>query len=373
MAVITEDGVRKLAELRSETSPVVSCYLDVDGARLTVRKAYEQELERLVRSAGSRPELAAATRDDLRRMEDHVKAGIDRSRTRGLAMFSCAEIGLWEVVELPVPVYNRIVLDPSPAVLQLESALGRLERFAVLLVDKARARIFVYGGGELIDRSEMIGDSSRDLDIRGLRDQGFDREQHHVEELTNQHIRNAASATFEVFRAHGFEHLSVGAPDEIVQVVEHELHPYLRDRLAPRIMVDVAAGPDEIRVAAAEVQVQVEKLREAAVVSRLRDAVGSANKGVAGLDDTLAALVERRVDTLVVSRGYTETGWRCPKCGALYPKGPRCPVDDTEMVHLDDVVEATVDVAFRQSCRVEVCTDNADLDVLGRIGALLRF
>lgn len=373
MAVITEDGVRKLAELRSEDGPVVSCYLDVDGARLTVRKAYEQELERLVRSIASRSELAPSVRGDLRRIEDHVKAGIDRSHTRGLAMFSCESIGLWEVVELPVPVYNRIVVDPSPAVLQLESALGRLERFAVLLVDRARARIFVYESGELIDRSEMLGDSSRDLDVRGLRDQGFDREQQHVEELTNQHIRNAASATFELFRSKGFEHLSVGAPEGIVQSVEHELHPYLRDRLAPRIAVDVGAADEEIRVAAAEVQRRVEELHEADVVAKLRDAIGSGTRGVAGLDATLGALAERRVDSLVVSRGYTETGWRCPKCANLYPKGPRCPVDDTEMIHLDDVVEATVDAAFRQSCKVEVCTDNADLDVLGRIGALLRY
>ena len=39
----------------------------------------------------------------------------------------------------------------------------------------------------------------------------------------------------------------------------------------------------------------------------------------------------------------------------------------------DDVVEEAVQEALSQSCHVEVCHDNADLDVLGRIGALLRF
>jgi hypothetical protein len=43
------------------------------------------------------------------------------------------------------------------------------------------------------------------------------------------------------------------------------------------------------------------------------------------------------------------------------------------MEQADDVVEEAVQEALNQSCRLEVCRDNADLDVLGRIGALLRF
>ncbi len=53
--------------------------------------------------------------------------------------------------------------------------------------------------------------------------------------------------------------------------------------------------------------------------------------------------------------------------------GRRCKVCGREMEEIGDVVEEAVDHAMAQSCRVEVCVDNADLDVLGRIGALLRF
>jgi hypothetical protein len=38
-----------------------------------------------------------------------------------------------------------------------------------------------------------------------------------------------------------------------------------------------------------------------------------------------------------------------------------------------DVVAAAIDDALAASCRVDVCDRSADLDVLGRIGALLRF
>ena len=37
------------------------------------------------------------------------------------------------------------------------------------------------------------------------------------------------------------------------------------------------------------------------------------------------------------------------------------------------LVEEAVEVALGQSCRVITCVDNADLDVHGRVGAVLRF
>jgi len=40
---------------------------------------------------------------------------------------------------------------------------------------------------------------------------------------------------------------------------------------------------------------------------------------------------------------------------------------------VEDVVEEALDEALRQSCGVRLCVGSADLDVLGRIGALLRY
>ena len=85
------------------------------------------------------------------------------------------------------------------------------------------------------------------------------------------------------------------------------------------------------------------------------------------------ALNERRVERLLVSDGYEEEGWRCPTSGALAAVGPTSPVTGERMDRVDDVVEDAVELALNQGCKVEVCVGNADLDVLGRIGALLRY
>ena len=88
---------------------------------------------------------------------------------------------------------------------------------------------------------------------------------------------------------------------------------------------------------------------------------------------TLAAVSERRAEVLLVSDGDEEEGWRCPDTGALAAVGPTSPLTGARMDRVDDVVEDAVDLALETGCRVVTCTGNADLDVLGRIGALLRY
>ena len=93
---------------------------------------------------------------------------------------------------------------------------------------------------------------------------------------------------------------------------------------------------------------------------------------MAGLGSVLSALNERRVATLLVSNGFEESGWLCP-CGALALRGPKCPVDGQEMERVDDVVSDAVDAALLEGAHIVTCEGNADLDVHGRIGALLRY
>jgi peptide chain release factor subunit 1 len=370
---ITEDTIRQLAGFRSRGAPVVSCYLDVDGRRHRRRQDVEDELDHLlrpVRNHGRRDATAA----DFEQIERYVRDRLDRSQAKGLAIFSCSARDLFEVIPLPVSVSSRVVINSSPAIGQLEALVQELERFGVLLVDKQRARMFVFQFGELIDHSELFDAKPREYDSIGEKDLvGYDKAEDHVEELVLQHLRHAAEVAFDVFRNDGFERLTIGAPEGILPIVEALLHPYLRERRCGTIDVPVNASVADIRGAAMRLEAAVEREKEAALIARLRDAVGGGTRGVVGLEETLRALVERRVEILFVSQGYRETGWHCERCDYVCHKGPTCPVDGTQMQRVEDIVEEAVDVALSQSCKVEVCRDNADLDVLGRIGALLRY
>lgn len=387
MPAITEAVVRELAGFTGTDAPVTSLYLDVDGRRFLRSRDLEPHLDALVREASSRaasnghrgpggvPALTKTAQQsveaDLARMSDHVRSSLRRSHTRGLAMFSCSAHGFWNVVELGVPVRNRVVINHTPYVRELEAIVARRQRFAVLLADRQRARILLYELGGLVERTELIDLLPRHDDDGGelTRDQVAGRSA----AVASRHLRRAARVAFQVFREQGFDHLVIGAPDETATALERELHPYLRERIAARVSVPVAASEDEITAAALAVEADVEREREAAAVQRLRDALGAGRGGVAGLEAVLGALVARRVDTLLVSDGYEAPGWRCRGCQFVGARGPGCPVCSSTMDRVDDVVEEAVEDALAQSCRVTVCAGNADLDVLGRIGALLRY
>ena len=371
MAALTEEAIRELAGLKGTAAPVTSCYLDVDGRRFLRHRDYEMELDRLLRRARTDANGDASVAKDLERIAGFVKQGFDRSNVRGLAMFSCTADDLWRVFPLPVPVRSQLVVNHSPYVSQLEAVIDEYEPIAVLLADKQRARMFVFELGELVEKNELFEQLPRHDDDGGTWRK--DHVQSHAAELAHQHLRHAADVAFHVFQQQGFNRLILAAPDEIAGELERDLHPYLHARLVARVHLPITASEQEIREAALEVEANVERQQEAELVERLREGVATGRRGVAGLGPVLQAIVERRVDTLLVSQGYTEAGWRCPGCGFVGTVGRRCPVCQKEMHQVDDVVEEAVEDAVAQSCRVEVCVGNADLDVLGRIGALLRY
>ena len=376
MPAITENDIRDLAAFTGDKAPVTSCYLDVDGRRYIRPHDYEVQLDYMLRRARDRSGngdrgARASLEGDLKRITDHAKGGIDRSRTRGIAMFSCTAHDFWKVIELPVPVRNRVVVNHTPYVRELESVIQEYDRFAVLLADRQRARLFLFELGELVDKQEHFDGLPRHDDDKG--DWDRDHVADHTAVAVQRHLRRTAQAAFAFYQEQNFHHVILAVPDEIAGDLERELHSYLQVRIAARLKIPVTARDDEIRQAALEVEEGIERAKEAATVERLRDAVGAGTGGVAGLDPVLEALVARRVETLLVSEGYEAPGWRCRSCSFVTTRGRACPVCQKPMDQVDDVVEEAVEEGLNQSCRVELCRDNADLDVLGRIGAILRF
>jgi peptide subunit release factor 1 (eRF1) len=369
MALVTEDAVRELAAFKGKEAPVVSVYLDVDGKTHPKRQDYALALERLLRPqrATSDPSVL----EDLRRIEAHVRAGVDRSHTRGLALFACSAHDFWQAIPVAVPVHNQLVVNHTPHVRQLEAVLHNNVRFGVLVVDRQRARAFVFEQGALVDHSEQFDQLPRHDDDHGDWDRDHLRD--HTAALAHAHVRRAAQVAFALHQQRPLDHLIVAAPAELVPELERDLHSYLRDRIAARVTLPTSSSIKEIRRVAMEVDGEVERTKQAALVNRLRDRLGAGNGAVAGLGDSLTFLSQRRVETLVVSEGYVAAGWRCEGCDHLAVKGRRCPNCQGNMLPIDDVVEEAVEVALGQSTQVATCRANPDLDVLGQIGGLLRF
>ena len=139
-----------------------------------------------------------------------------------------------------------------------------------------------------------------------------------------------------------------------------------------RTGVSLAGSQREILDTVTAVATAAERQHEVELVEELRQRTAADHGGVVGLEPTLAALAERRVETLLVSEGFTAPGARCPSCGWLGPDLRQCPQCGTTNVEIDNIVEFAVTEATAQHASVEFCR-GTELDNFGRIGAIARY
>lgn len=349
-------------------------YLDVDGRRFPKLSDAEPYLESLLRSARDQADRlgqgGSDVEDGLSRIATRFKEGFDRSRTRGVAFFSSGAV--FEVVETPRPVRNQVVLNQMPSLQQLELLVATYEPLLVALVDRRRLRLLRFELGELLDRSEVLDEVQQRVD--GTDDGGLmaSHVQAHADELARRHFRHAADLVLAEVQERPAKHVAIGGPTEALAEFEELLPARVRERIVARLSLSAQASEAEIREAALGIEESIDRDEQAAMVARLRDAVGTDTRGVSGLNETLRAVFEKRVETLVVANDLEAAGWRCSACDCLALVGSVCPMCEAKMDHVDDVVVEAIDLSLVSGASVWVC-QNADLDVMGRVGALLRF
>lgn len=377
---VAADPARRLIEHRTG-HPVISLYLDLDPERFATAPARSAQIRSLIDQAAreldatdglSHDELVTL-RADLQRVDGHLSSGRDLFKGAGaLAVFCSGLDGLFEVIQLSRPTLGRVVIGRSPYVEPLVTAVQR-RRWLVALVSRRAGRVM----GGPVDRLEQH--ANFDEYVRGQHDQGgwsqagYERS---IEKDTDDHLRRVAEGVNQRFREERFHRVALGGPVEIVPRMEAHLTAEVRACLASgRIEVDLSSANDEeIRKALAKLVEEDEKQCEREALDRLAAGVGSGGRGVAGPADTLEALNERRVQTLLLEPGFDRRGARCQSCGLLLLESDgRCPVDGAPLEALEHLREGVVEAALAQGGDVMIARHYPDLGPLEGIGAILRF
>jgi peptide chain release factor subunit 1 len=369
--------VRRLAQWETAGLPVTTLYLDVDGRRHPRRGDYLRRGEDLARQAcdevdrSDRRVFGSVCRD-VQRITGYLTDRFDRKGpVRGLALFSCSGAGLWEAVPVPQSVRDRIVVGDRPHLLPLEAVVEMAETFCTTIVDREKARIFLSSLGEIEEVSKILDD------VPGQHDQGGwaqARHRRHIEDHVQRHMKHVADLLLRLHQRRGFDRLILAGPEEAVAELERELHDYVRRTIVGRTTLSMSSSTDRVLERTLATESGLEERRERETVERiLTEASAGTGRAVAGMPPTLAALEEKRVDTLAVRDGLEATGVRCGSCGHLATAGHRCEVCGSSTAAVRDLVEEAVEAALRRRSRVETVRDGAELDRVGGIGALLRF
>lgn len=375
---LTASDVRELAELTFAEHLVLSLYLDLSVTRFPTRKDVEEQAASLVDAAlrrlERRNESAQAERqahEDAGRLLRFVELEFSREGATSLAAFVCGPEKLERCYVLARPLRGRASFDNSPYVRPLNSLLTEYSSFGVILCNKRMARLLRFHLGRRAGEEIVVEDK-----VHGKHEQGGwsqARYARHIEREALNHYKHVGRIAGEYFRDNPVTHLLLAGPVEDLVEARRCLPGELEKRVVRELHLDVNIKASELQEVVDGVDAEIEAEEDSRLVAALREGLGT-GRSVGGLEATLAAVSDGKAGVLLVSRGYVAPGWRCGSCSALQLLGPkcaRCGSKDTERV--DDVVEEAIQEVVKTGGKIELVSGNADLDVLGGIGALLRF
>ncbi len=366
--MFTESTLRKLLDF-STTDPVISLYLNTEPS-LGNAEAHRLRLRNMLKEIHLDKDVEA-----IIRFFDHSYdwAG------RGVAVFSCTPAGLFQHIPLAVPVKDQVIVSTQPAVKPLVNLMDNFGGYGIVLVDKQNARFFYFHLGEIVESQTVSGEAIKQFksgsssSLHGQR--GGDIESSRaVQETIDRNMRDTVEHAAKFFEEKHIRRIMIGGSDENVSQFKSMLPKAWLSLVVGTFTISMNASTHEIMEKTMEVAQQAEKQEETALVEKLITAAAKQEAAVAGLESTLSAVTDSRVQTLVIRDGLTEPGYYCSNCGLLtsqaIKKHHACP---EPAVKVDDVIHLAVNSVLRNGGAIEVLHAGSGLESAEGIGAYLRY
>ena len=378
--MIARAQVEQLIEFQSGEYLITSCYLHLDRAKrppqmLKIRiKDFLQSAHQKLSAKMSSHAQGESLRADFEYIGEYAMQEIFTNRHKALALFSCAAHKFWQIYGLPRTSRNMLIVDQTAYVRPLTAILGEYHRYCIVLADRTGGQLFEVYMGEILERTDVIGDVPPRVKDGGLggRDERHMERRH--EEAVQQHFQRLADATFKSFKRDKFDYLILGGQNELLREFKDHLHPYLRERWVSDFHAKpFTTSPAEVLARALEIENQVEREHEKRLVEELVQKAGAGTLAVSGVTATLAAIARGEAQTLLVEEGFEAPGYVCRGCHHVSLNEGECPNCHQPFAPCPDIVHAAIELAWEKNCQIEHVHGPTPLRDAGRMGALLRY
>lgn len=371
--MITQEEFQELMAFEGGDSQVVSVYLNTDTG--------EQSNETIKLQARSLLKDSNAAPEDVEKIETYLDLSFDWSKP-GLAIFSCADHDFFRSFPTAVSYRNRVRIGAKPHLKPLAHLLEYYANYGVIVVDKVGARFFLYHLAELQEKSGTMGEEIR----KTKQGAGSGRAggstsatgtrggQGRHEEAVQRNLRETAEAAGRFFSGKSIRRLFIGGTAENVAQFREHLSKQLQSCIAGTFAIDMTAGEHEVREQTIELMQEANARREETLVQNMITSAAKGSNATVGLNNTLQAIGEGRVQTLVISDGYRTPGFVLDGSSFLTTDdSAEVPYGEGSWLHVNDVIEAAVRRTMEQGGQIEIVSENQQLEEAGQIGALLRY
>lgn len=395
------DVLQRLANAEPSTdAPYLTVELNwqLDGANPNKRPARQFVNDSVVARLSEFEERTFAHTSlsaDLDLIGESLDGGIDPV-TQGVVIVACSAQGIYEVVQLGVPVENRVTFGPIPALGAMARVLDDQRRFALLAADQREAILLLVSQSRVDHRVDVSGTEHPGKHQVGWSESRYQRSS---EERLDAFAKVIADETRRLMDEQKIDSLVLAGDDSIVSELMSAFHQTVQDRIVGKIRREMHEAESALVDAALPVVEQAEREQEMAQVTTLRDAVAAGGRGAAGPVDVITALQAGQVQTLLLTDDFDGPGWAdysLPVYGAgerpnEHPAGG----DPANLVDIE-VGQEAIRLALQTGATVEVISTSLPvmdsgaefpraeggaprseaalaLDSMGGIGAILRF
>ena len=371
--MFSKQELKELATYRSEETPVLSVYLNVDSTQVTAEQ-YRLMLRGMLKSVADKADPA-----DIDAVERYIELEYDR-QGNGLTIFSAGEY--WRVYPLAFAVGDSIHVGSQPYIKPLADYADAYDRYGVVLVDREGARLFTFYQGSLQEATGTLGEEiksqlsgatgrgGRSGAGHGLgRSSGLDSK---IEQITARNLREVVDLTQSFYKAGHCERIILGGTHENRARFMSMLPKALQSKVIGDIGIDMYASETDVLHRSMPIIQDSVAERKALLVQNV---ISAAHKdlGSTGLADTLLAVQERRVQALVIQEGYRAPGYICTHCDYLsLQEADQCSICGGPAERLEDIVDHLVHRAIAMDVEVAFAEDET-LENAGSIGSVWRF
>ena len=366
----------RLHTLTQQKTFTLTMYLDIDQNKpANRRRGFVVQAEALLKDLqthhGRSPRFDAACQLAL----DLVR-GL-RPKGQAALVVVHQDTGLEEINQLELPFAPSAYWRRGAFLRPIVEAMDEHERYAVVLTDAKRARLFTVHMGELTEYEDLFsetGSRTRSMGADQMRAQKR-RDQRHQEEVAS-HAKKVIDALHDLALHAPFDRLIIaGTPKATGQLVRL-LPKRLGGKLVETVGMRVGASQKEVLSKILAVQRKMEREQESRLVEGVLAELRDGGKAVAQFASVLDAVNQGRVWKLFYAKGLVKEAGECSDCGAYSPHavGP-CVYCDGDVQPLSQCVDRLNQSVMEMGGRVEV-VDGPAADSLkphGSIAALLRY
>jgi peptide subunit release factor 1 (eRF1) len=366
--MLLERDLQELLDYQAK-HPILSVYLNTDPA-LGSSDVYKLKLRSNLKGVDM-PEDSAV----VERYFDHEYDWSGRS----VAVFSCLAEDFFRAYPIAISVRSRVRVSNRPHVKPLIDLLDSYGGYGVALIDKQGARLFSFHMGALREQEGIMGESVRRAKHGGGSQasgrRGVESGQTiYTEGVTERNMKDAAEFASQFFSENQVRRILIGGTDDNIAQFRSLLPKTWQSLIVGSFPISMGASHADVMERAMEIGKRTEEEREQKLLQTIITGAAKKRGGVMGLDLTLNAIHEGRVQRLLIAEGFRAEGFRCKSCGFITAQElPVCNYCSGQFDKIPDAVELAVRRVLQDGGEVDVLHESAALSEHGNIGGLLRY